>query len=196
MPHTRRGFAGAGKRGSAGLLLSMAFMLACIGSVRAANGARDSSQEASRATRLDEITVPGELNSLSAIKQALRESEKRFNARYNELNKDDDYDVVCSDDIPTDSHIPRWGCQASIVAKITEQQAKDFIRNPGTGPAFPITAPDIVRRQAMFEVEERTRALVGSDPELQRELLEHAQLERILNKAIKKKSRWHLFGRD
>ena len=196
MQYAIHGAAGAGKRGLARVLLVTAFTVICTSSVLAAADGKDAPRHVKQGTSLDQIIVSGELDSLSGIRKALLDSEQRFNARYNELNKDDDYDVVCRDDIPTDSHIPRWSCQAKIVDKITAQQTDEFFRSLGAGPASQITPPDLVRAQAMLELRERTLALVRSDPELQRNLLERARLEQMYEKLHRKKAKWHLLPRD
>lgn len=184
MRYARWRLAGAGQRGWAQLLLGAAVTLACAGSALAEDDAKAVPQATAQGTSLDEIIVSGEFDSLAAIKQALIDSENRFNARYNALNTDDAYDIVCRDDIPTDSHIPRRLCQARIVDEITAQEARDFFR---TGGAVRTTPPDAVRRQAMFEVKERTLALVQSDPELRRDLLERSALAQKYEKLRKEK---------
>ena len=173
-----------------------ALALLCAGLVHAAEAAGEAPQDVRESTKLDEIIIPGQLNSANAIKQALIDNEDRFNARYNELNQDDHYDVVCRDEIPTGSRVPRRNCQAKIVDEITTRGAQDFFRNLGTGPGLWITRPDLMRSQAMVELKDRTLALVQRDRQLQQVLQERARLEQMYQKQLRKESRLRLFRRD
>ncbi len=188
-------FVGAGKHGWVLLLLGATLASFRAGSSLAAEAAAAAPQHGEQSTRLDEVIISGQLNSLSAVKRALIDNENRFNVRYNELNQDDHYDVVCRDEIPTGSRIPRRNCQARVVDEITTQESQDFFRNLGTGPGLWIARPDLLREQAMGEVKERTRALVLQDPELKQTLLEHSRLEQMYRKLSRKESR-RLFRRD
>ena len=175
--------------------LAAALALAGTGQVFAGDGAAakadasatTASRDLSGLASLDELIVTGKLDSPGAVKAALLDSENRFNARYNELNKDDDYDIVCRDETPTGSHIPVRSCQAKIVDEETAEQGQAFFRNLATGAPTWIVPPESLRRQAMFEVAERTLVLLKSDPELRRDLLEHVKLEQLYKELSKKK---------
>ena len=177
-------------------LLLGALALCVAGSVLATEDAGESPQEVTPSTKLDEILISGKQRSLRAIQQALIDNEDRFNARYNELNQDDHFDVVCREEIPTGSRVPRRICQAKIVDEITTQESQDFFRNLGIGPGLWVTRPDLVRTQAMGELQQRTLELVQRDAQLQQMLEEHGRLEQMYAKQSRKESRWRLFRRD
>lgn len=122
---------------------------------------------------LDEIVVTGDRNSLSGARKAIIEAEDRFFARFNELNKDNAYDVSCGVVKPTGTQIPKRICAPRIVDDISHDETFELIRS-GSGV---ITSRDTLRAAAAVELKRRTLELLKKDPELLRALLEHARLE-------------------
>ena len=169
----------------------VASMLACAGSAAAAAEAnpdvKDAPRDAGQVTRLGEIIIDGKADSLKVIQQAIIETETRFNLRYNELNKDDRYDIVCRSDKPMGSHVPLRTCEAKIVDEQTEDESNEFFTNLSTGAPTSIISPDALRRQANLEVNRRALALARSDPELLRYALERVRLQRLYKEAGRKK---------
>jgi len=144
-------------------------------------------KDSSRITSLDEIVVSGKLDTLSGIRQALIDADDRFNARYNALNSDHDYDIVCRLETPTGSHIAIRLCQARIVDELTAAQGRTFFRNLSSNATTLTGSPDSVRKETNVEVARRTLALLKTDPELQHDLLEHLKLEQLYKDLREKK---------
>jgi hypothetical protein len=162
--------------------------LGCGSFAIAADDAKPAPANAGHDTRLDEVLVTGKLDSLIGIRQALIASENRFNARYNELNQDDDYDVVCRQNTPLGTHIPQRLCQPNIVDKEAAVEAEEFFRSINTGgPGTPLTSPERLRIESMHELKKRTLALVNIDPQLKQELVEHSRLEQRYKQMLKRK---------
>ncbi len=122
---------------------------------------------------LDEIVVTGDRDSLSGARKAIIEAEDRFFARFNELNKDNAYDISCDMVKPTGTQIPMRLCNPRIVDDISHDETFELIRR-GEGV---ITSRDTLRSAAAVELKRRTLELLKHDPELLRALLEHARLE-------------------
>ncbi len=199
------------------LVAASAMAMLCAGRVLAAeesaggNAGAAAPQDISKITSLDEIVVTGRLDSLSGIRQALVDSESRFNARYNELNKDDRFDIVCRDEMPTGSHIARRHCYPKFMDEMGQQPGQMLTSGTGAASIDPVTSlgvpgggdrtvwlqsPEMVQLSSMNELKRRTLALVNSDPDLKRDLLEHARLEQIYRQLGRKKFKLHLFRRD
>jgi hypothetical protein len=151
-------------------------------------------QDASRITSLDEVVVTGKLDSLAGIRQAMKAAERRFYERYNELNKDWRYDIICRREAPTGSRLAIDTCQAQIVADTSADQARAFVT--GTAGTVPVTPQSVLRNAGAAEMRQRTLVLLKSDPELLRDLLEHARLDQMYKEMSRKKFKGHLFSAD
>lgn len=162
------------------------------GEIKAEGNATAATQDLSRISSLDEVIVTGKLDSLSGIRAAIKDSEDRFYARYNELNKNRDYDITCRTEAPTGSRVDRDNCQAQIVDETSAAQAKAFVS--GTAGTVPVTPMTVLRSSAAAEMRQRALLLLKSDPELMQDLLEHARLEQMYKQMVKKRFKGHLFG--
>lgn len=73
----------------------------------------------------DEVLVRG--TRLRDLRRGIVDAEERFYARYNELNKVDDYDIDCSRDAHTGSKIPRRRCLTRLQLAALAQHGKEVV---------------------------------------------------------------------
>ncbi len=155
---------------------------------RPANKASPSFAETVAKTTSDteEVIVSGRLDSLSAVRKAVDAAEDRFLNRYNELNDDWRFDVKCIVGPTTGHHIWVRHCEAGYVAEAKRDAAVHGVLHYGN-------LNDSVARDSMFalarlpELQARIRAVVASDTELQRALVERALLVERYGKLHKNK---------
>jgi hypothetical protein len=73
----------------------------------------------------DEVLVRG--TRLKGLKAAIIEAENRFYARYNELNKVDDYDIDCSKNAHTGSRVAQRHCFTKLQTQAMAQHAREVV---------------------------------------------------------------------
>ena len=59
------------------------------------------------------------------LRQLIQQVEEDFFARFNELNIDDDYDVICYRYTPTNSHISRRVCEPNFKIRARADNASE-----------------------------------------------------------------------
>ncbi len=174
------------------------FVLSVLAAVTVSSAALRSAETVATApayidglTELDEIVVSGELESLSGARKAIIEAEDRFYARYNELNKNDAFDINCRIEIPTGQRLGFRVCQPRYVDDGLHQEAQRLYLPTDEGTVQLQTA-DVIYSARVDEMKKHTLALVKQDPELLRALLERARLEQFYTELRKKKlkGRW------
>ncbi len=160
----------------------MALAVAPATSLPAAETAAVAPPNVTEVKTLDEVVVTGNLESLSAARNAVLAAEDRFYARYNKLNKDSRFDVHCRQQTPSD-HVSRFTtrvCDPGYVDDATQIEALKMFPSNGLqkGDVFVSLASAVLFRQAgLPELQRRTLELIRSDPELLRALLERARLQ-------------------
>ncbi len=134
---------------------------------------------------LDEVVVSGRLRTLAEVRQALIRAENDFYGRFNDLNKDDAFDISCRDHAPTGSRMLRRYCMP--------QRVEDEARMSGlqilgvVSGSVRVQTPDEIRRAINGEIQRRMRQMVDSDPELLLALLQHARLTEMYQNMQKEK---------
>jgi hypothetical protein len=136
---------------------------------------------------IEEVQVVGK--RLYQMRQDIIEAEERFFALYNELNKEDDFDVHCREDVPTGSRIARRTCRVAFVEKAQAEEARAFL----TGDYAP--PPDLVALERSAEYRKHALAIINANPQLRRLIREREALEKKFNDTRKArfKGRWILF---
>jgi hypothetical protein len=142
---------------------------------------------------LDDVVVTGKLNSLSGIRKAMVDAQDRFYNRWNELNKDPQWNVTCENIAPTGTRIAKRVCDPQKIADEQHDQAMYLL---GMGGNVRFTSVEEMRRVINPELKERMLKMVKVDPELMTALLEHAKLVQIYEDTRKKKFTGHLFVND
>jgi hypothetical protein len=135
--------------------------------------------------RSDEFVVSGKPDNPEAVRKALVEAEDRFYARYNELNKDDEYDIVCRVEAPLGKRLRVRSCEPRFIEEATRDDSVTKIQ--GRGNVQIISATEL-RAGAKFQtMRQRMRDIVEQDVVLQNTLAERGELEQAYAALLKKK---------
>lgn len=121
----------------------------------------------------EEIVVTGRA-SLLLLRNELVRAEDRFFERYNLLNDDDRYDIVCKEERPIGSRIPVRQCKARI---IREAEAEETQKQLLLGSAGTPTSRSATNRHYRI-LDEKLKAFATSDAELQQALLNYDKLSK------------------
>lgn len=121
--------------------------------------------------QLDEFVVRA--NHLWQIRRAIVETEDRFYARYNQLNRDDDFDVHCARSAPLGTRIASRRCEVAFYEN-AQQQA--VIYQLG-GPYAP--DPELVRLERLPDYRRNALQVINSDPQLRKLARRREDLEKL-----------------
>jgi hypothetical protein len=73
------------------------------------------------AAAIDEVTVTGRYEKLSAIRKEYEQLENKFYDEYNKLNTDHEWDIHCSKEAPLGSHFQSRSCTPVFIDKILQE---------------------------------------------------------------------------
>jgi hypothetical protein len=135
----------------------------------AAEGMTAASASQKAAPPLDEVVVVGE--KLHQMQQRIFDIEDHFNALYNQLNTQHEFDVRCVSEAPTMSNIRRRLCKATYVARAEREESIAFLEGHAAPPA------ELVALMRRDEYRKNMLEVVRRNPQLQRLLKERAALE-------------------
>jgi hypothetical protein len=161
--------------------LGMAAFALGMGTVHAATPGAGSD------TELPEVQVVGK--RLYQMRQDIIKAEDKFFAMFNELNKDDDYDVHCTVEAPTGTRLKKRVCRVQFYEKAQAEEAQALLRGEFAPPA------DLVAVERSAEYERKALAVINANPELRKLVKEREELEKKYNATRKErfKGRWILF---
>lgn len=156
------------------LIAGAAFLAPTCGAVEAA-----AARPAAASGVSEEVVVHG--TALWALREDVIKAEDRFYARYNELNKVDDFDVECKWSAPTGSHIQQRGCLTRLAMRADQVYASDYVNFlQGAGP-MPDNDPHMVLLDRYTEFKENVLYLLKTSPELRRLVRERAEAVKRYN---------------
>jgi hypothetical protein len=125
---------------------------------------------------LDEVLVNG--TRLRDLQAAVVKAEDRFYARYNELNKNDDFDIECRVEAPLGSKIPRRLCLTKVQLQAKTAYGREFLQSlqdmtrvPGGSGGVgkpPDTNPAAIWGARYEEYRANMLSLLNNYPELRR----------------------------
>ena len=75
---------------------------------------------------VDEVTVYAD-DSITFLRRKLRTVDEQFFARYNDLNSNDDFDMVCKRETRLGSQIPRQVCRSKLHRARMSEGAEDAL---------------------------------------------------------------------
>lgn len=140
----------------------------------------------SESTDLPEVEVVG--RRLYQMQKAIIQTEDKFLARYNELNKDHAFDVHCSNASSKGTRIHKRTCQVQFY----EDAAAAWARSQLTGDYAP--PPDLVALERGPEYKQKALAVINGDRELRRLLRTRDALEQKYFAARKEAFKHHWFA--
>jgi hypothetical protein len=138
-------------------------------------------------TDMPEVEVVG--RRLYQMQKAIMGTEDKFFARYNELNKNDAFDVHCSMSTPTGSHIHKRICQVQFYVDAQVEYARSELNNDSGAPP-----PDLVALERAPEYKKTALAVINGDPELRRLVRTRDTLEQKYLTARKEAFKHHWVG--
>jgi hypothetical protein len=136
---------------------------------------------------LDEVEVTS--TRLWKMRAQLVELEEKFNALYNELNENDDFDVVCRMEAPLGTRIRKRICKVAFYVEAEVERAQAIL----TGHFAP--DPQVVALERQAEYRAAAVEVIKSDKRLLRLIEERIALEERYKAERKRrfKGRWFLF---
>jgi hypothetical protein len=122
-------------------------------------------------------------------RQDIIKTEDKFFALFNELNKDDDYDVHCGNEARTGTRLKQRVCRVHYYEKAQADEARAFLTGDYAPPA------DMIALERGPEYEKKALAVINAHPELRKLIRERDALEKKYNATRKErfKGRWILF---
>ncbi len=154
-------------------------LVACLPTISIAQEAETNSNDAAESVAepdsIDEIVVMGG-RSLTMLRHEVTQAEGVFYDRYNLLNEDDRYDMICEDQTPTGTRIPVRVCKTRVIRDAERQATQDGMI---FGAEYIGSSPVIPSANRHNEIlQEKLRAFAISDPELQDALMDYDRLSK------------------
>jgi hypothetical protein len=117
----------------------------------------------------DEIIVRG--TRLWELRAAVVEAENRFYTRYNDLNKVDDFDIECTVEAPTGTHIKKRSCVTKLQQNLRAEYARDYVymlqlQSDDLPASLPNLEPNSVMLARYDEYKQNVLYLLKMNPEL------------------------------
>jgi hypothetical protein len=109
---------------------------------------------------LDEITITGRYEKLSAMKKEYEQLEDRFYDAYNKLNTNHLFDIECASEAPTGSHIMVRTCQPTFIERALEAETDAWLQGHAGPPAWATV------QEMMPAYQENIRDKVKKNPKL------------------------------
>lgn len=136
---------------------------------------------------LDEAKVRA--TKLWQMRENIVAAEERFYALFNELNKDDDYDVHCKMEAPLGSNIKRRVCRIAFHEEAQAEEAQAMVRGEYAKPA------QMVVMERYPEFQKTALAVINSNLRLRQMVREHEEMEKRYEEERKRrfKGKWILF---
>lgn len=143
---------------------------------------------------LDRVEVHGARPDLWELRQAVTEAEDRFYAKYNEINRNDDFDVNCRVEARTGTRLNSRTCRPIYQERAVQEGAKQAVeirqkfQSYGGAAQLGANSPPVPAAIAIMarrpEFESNMRNVVQEHPELAALLRERAAAAEALEKAM------------
>lgn len=148
-------------------LLAWGALTLCVFAAGGSLAQEAPAEDAEAREPVEEITVYGE-KSLGKLKFEYEVAEESFYKLYNELNDEWKYDVVCRNEMATNSHIRHRVCWPRYALEAMEQEADSkFFPRGAVDPGVPALMTAEGKR-----LRERIARLAEEDPRLLQALIE------------------------
>lgn len=144
----------------------------------------------SRSEELDELDEARvKATKLWQMREKMVALEEQFYARYNELNKDNDFDVHCAMEAPLGTRLKKRVCRIQFFEDAQAEEARAFL------DGSVVQSADMVTLQRKDEFKVAMLAVINSDNQLRKLIREREELEKryIAERKRRFKGRWILF---
>jgi hypothetical protein len=138
----------------------------------------------------DEVIIDAQREKLSVLRTQIVKLEDQIYSDYNKLNSDHQYDIICTTDVPTDSHLGNRQCLPVYVHGARTGEAMNYLDQfrSGSGvdgyPGRPASMVILERRDAFMK---NFRKVINSHPELLKLDREDGELRREYEAVRKQK---------
>lgn len=165
--------------------VTCAALLAGLGLLGLPVDAAEIEQPPAADVTLDEVTVTAMRLRLAELRENLTRLEEQIYARYNDLNKVDKYDILCSDYTRTGTHLSQRYCRPQFEEDARNEEGQVAFRSwrqvhdpyapmPAASVEIPESpVPKILAKVPAFQ--EHMRQVMEKDPQLRRWLRERAE---------------------
>ncbi len=164
--------------------LACVAVLACIGAMRIA-GAGEQQPAATPVVAdelvLDEAVVKG--TRLWKLRQDMVKTEEQFYKLFNELNKEDDYDVHCQMEAPLGTRLKKRVCRIAFYEDAEAEAAQALLSGQM------VIDPNLVMLERQPEYTKHTLAIINSDQRLLKLVRQREELEKKYNAERKRRFR-------
>jgi hypothetical protein len=158
---------------SAGIARVCAALLACIGATHIAEAGEQQPVAipvVADEQVLDEAVVKG--TSLWKLRQDMVKTEEQFYKLFNELNKEDDYDVHCRLEAPLGTRLKKRICRIAFYEDAEAEAAQALLSGQM------VIDPNLVLLQRKTDYTKHTLAIINGDQRLLRLVRQRAEIEK------------------
>ena len=125
----------------------------------------------SKSELLDELQVVGK--KLYRIRMGAIDVEDRFYALYNDLNRDDDFDIHCKVEAPTGTLLKVRICRLALYEKALEEEARAYLSGVDAPPPA-----QLVALSRLNEYRDNALSLINANPQLRDLIREREAFEK------------------
>jgi hypothetical protein len=134
---------------------------------------------------MDSVTVKAHREELRVLSARMVKLEDQLYADYNQLNPHPQYNIVCTVDAPTDSHLRNRQCLPVFVHDARADEALDFLQQLGFLGGHPARPAGMVVVEKRDDFKKNYRQVINSHPELLKLDEEYGVLEKDYEALLK-----------
>jgi hypothetical protein len=127
---------------------------------------------------VDSVTVKAHREKLRVLSARMVKLEDRIYADYNKLNPHPQYNIVCTVDARTNSHLRNRQCLPVFVHDARADEALDFLQQVGALGGHPARPASMVVDEQRDDFKKNYRQVIHSHPELLKLDQEYGVLEK------------------
>jgi hypothetical protein len=167
------------------VVASLCIAAASVSSLAAAQPPAASTDQPAPAPTEDDIVVRGP--SPAELRVEIERQQDAFYARFNAINSTDDFDIVCREERPTGSNVPRRVCEPKFERNAQERAGRNTL-NGLQGSGFSTGSGQFAGRAhySHEQLETEIRKLSAEDPQLRETVARLVRLQQAYDDATKK----------
>jgi hypothetical protein len=133
----------------------------------------------------DSVTVKAHREKLRVLSARMVKLEDQIYSDYNKLNPHHEYDIVCTADAQTNSHLRNRQCLPVFVHDARADEAQDFLQQVGALGGHPARPASMVVQEKRDDFTKNYRQVINSHPELLKLDREYGELEKAYEAELK-----------
>lgn len=159
--------------------LAVLFCIGVQGSAVAAEEQPVAVPAVAEETVLDEVVVKG--TRLWKLREDMVKTEEKFYKLYNELNKNDDFDVNCQMEAPLGTRLKKRVCRIAFYENAEAEAAQALLSGQM------VIDPQLVMLERQTEYQKNALAVINGDPRLLKLVREREEIEKKYNAERKRR---------